>query len=165
MSPLRILIGVSIAGFFLAGEFVAFWHFDLPAKWIPILLFTSVGVVGGVIAQMQVQKALHPFWQRACTGIRWRRRFPVAPKSEIREFLDIFVDAFAFRRRRRCCFLPEDRVMDVYSALYPPGSLADNLELESFCRRIKERYGLDLASSWREDMTLGDIYAQTHKSP
>ena len=51
--------------------------------------------------------------------------------------------------------------MDVYRALYPPGSLSDNLELEDFGLKVKERYGVDLFTSWRDDITLGELYAQT----
>jgi len=53
--------------------------------------------------------------------------------------------------------------MDVYHALYPPGSLADSLELETLCRSLKKRYGVDFAASGREDITLGEIYDQTHR--
>ena len=94
-------------------------------------------------------------------GIRWRRRFPDSPKTEIREFLSAFVDAFGFRQSRRCYFSPDDKVMDVYHALYPPGSLADSMELESLARQLEKRYGVDVTDSWREDITLGELFAQT----
>src|SRR5215472_14991934 len=96
-------------------------------------------------------------------GIRWRCRFPDAPKSEIKEFLDLFVDAFAFRRKRGCRFSPDDRVMEVYRALYPPGSEVDSLELETLCKKLRKRYGIDFATSWRQDITLGEIYERTHQ--
>jgi len=162
MSPIRILVGLLIAGLILAGEFVAYWHFGFDAEWIPIVLFVIVAVAGGVLMEIQTRKALRPYWERACAGVRWRRRFPDAPKREIREFLDLFIDAFGFRQQRRCCFRPEDRVMDVYHAVYPPGSAVDGMELESFCKSLRKRYGIDFAPSWREDITLGEIYEQTH---
>src|SRR6266571_4898042 len=112
MSPIRILVGLLIASVILAGEFVVYWHCGFDAKWIPIVLFAVVAVAGGVLMEIQTRKALRPYWERACAGVRWRRRFPDAPKTEIREFLDLFIDAFGFRRGRRCCFRPEDRVMD-----------------------------------------------------
>ncbi len=162
MSPIRILVGLLIAGLILAGEFVACWHFGFDAKWIPIALFVVVVVAGGVLMEIQVQRALRPYWERACSGIRWRRRFPDAPKTEIREFLDLFVEAFGFRRGRRCAFRPEDRVMDVYHALYPAGSAVDDMELEILCKSLQKRYGIDFVSSWREDITLGEIYEEAH---
>jgi propanediol dehydratase small subunit len=163
MSPIRIIIGLLVAGIILAGELAAFWYSNLPETWIPILLGGSVALAGGLAIAFQSRTVMGPYWQRLCTGIRWRRRFPDAPKTEIREFLDLFVDAFAFRRRRRCCFLPDDRVMDVYRALHPPGDEFDSLELETFCKMLEERYGIDFATLWRKDITLGEIYEQTHR--
>ena len=163
MSPIRIVIGLLVAGIFLAGELFAFWYFNLPAKWIPIPLFLFVALGGGLLIEVQRQERLRRYWQRACTGIRWRRRYPHAPKSEIREFLDLFADAFAFRRKRRCYFLPDDRIMEIYRTVYPPGSAADCMELEFLCKMVKKRYGIDLAASWREDITLGEIYERTHR--
>jgi hypothetical protein len=161
MSPIRILVALLIAGLILASEFFAYWHFGFSEKWIPMVLLAVVAVAGGVLMEIQTRKALRPYWERACTGIRWRRQFPDAPKTEIREFLDLFNDAFGFRRARRCCFQPGDKVMDVYHAVYPPGSAVDGMELETFCTLLRKRYGIDFAASWREDITLGEIYAQT----
>src|ERR1043166_4641370 len=163
MSPVRIFVGLLIAGLILAAEFAAYWHFGFSAKWIPIVLFAVIAVVGCVMMEVQTWKALRPYWERFCTGFRWRRRFPESPKTEIREFLDLFVEAFGFRQRRRYCFLPEDRVMDVYHAVYPPGSAVDGMELETFCKMLRKRYGVDFASSWCEDITLGEIYEQPHR--
>ena len=107
------------------------------------------------------RRALRLYWDRACMGIRWRRRFPKAPKEQIREFLTIFVEAFCFRQRRTC-FSPDDRVMDVYRACYPPrGGLADAMELETLSLSFEKRYGIDLAGIWREDITLGELYERT----
>ncbi len=163
MSAIRILVGLLIAGLILAGELVAYWHLDFDAKWIPIVLFSVVAVVGGVLMEIQTRKALRSYWERACAGVRWRRRFPDASKAQIREFLDLFIDAFGFRRARRCCFRPEDRVMDVYYAVYPPGSAFDGMELETFCESLRKRYDIDFAASWREDITFGEIYERTHR--
>jgi hypothetical protein len=95
-------------------------------------------------------------------GIRWRRRFPDSPKTEIREFLSALVDAFGFRQSRRCCFSPDDKLMDIYHAVVPPGSLSDSMEIESFALRLEKRYGIDLFKTWRDDITLGELYAQIH---
>ena len=164
MSPIRIIIGLLVASLFLTGELLAFWFFDLPAKWIPVALILFVAGIGGGIMSFQAHAAIRPYWERACMGIRWRRRFPAAPKADIREFLNLFVDAFAFRQKRRCRFSPDDKVMDVYRALYPSGSAADSLELETLCRLLEKRYGIDFATSWRPDITLGEIYEQTHQA-
>jgi hypothetical protein len=105
---------------------------------------------------------LRKYWGRACTGRLWRRRFPSASKVEIREFLNLFIDAFGFGSSRGLCFAPNDRVMEVYRTRYPyPKLMADSLELESFIVRVQERYGVDFLPLWREDITLGELFEKT----
>lgn len=48
--------------------------------------------------------------------------------------------------------------MDVYRAGYPPGSLADSMELETLGLSLEKRYGMDFTAVWREDITLGELY-------
>ena len=163
MSPTRVFVGLLVAGLFLTGELAAFWFFGFPPKWVPIALFAFVVLIGGTLIELQTQKALRRYWDRACMGIRWRRRFPESPKTEIREFLDLFVGAFGFRRTRRCFFSPDDKVMEVYRTLYPPGNEVDGMELETLCKKLNKRYGIDFATSWREDITLGEIYEQARQ--
>jgi hypothetical protein len=107
------------------------------------------------------RKLMRHYWQRACTGRHWRRRFPDASKAEIREFLDVFLEAFGFTDRRRLCFEPDDRVMDVYRSLYPVRGGADSMELEGLVASLQKRYQADFLGSWREDITLGDLFRQT----
>ena len=49
--------------------------------------------------QIRVRRNMRRYWDRACTGFQWWRRFPDAPKTEIRDFFTVFVDAFALRLR------------------------------------------------------------------
>lgn len=161
MSANRIIVGVLIGICLLTGLLAAVWHFSLLVKWVALTLLIVAGLLGGLIGEIQSRKALAPYWSRICTGIRWRRRFPDSAAPEIREFLNIFVAAFGFGRRRRSCFLPDDKVMDVYRALYPSGSLVDSLELEDLARCLKKRYRIDFAVDWRGDITLGELYEQT----
>ncbi len=35
------------------------------------------------------------------------------------------------------------------------------MEFEALVSGLKKRYGLDFASMWREDITLGELYALT----
>jgi hypothetical protein len=129
------------------------------------LLIILAGAFGMVFfTEMRRRRALRGFWDRACMGIRWRRRFPDSPKTEIREFLSVVVGAFGFRPSRRCCFSPDDKVMDIYRALNPSVGLPDDMELETLAERLEEPYGVDLFKSCREDITLGDLYAQIKKS-
>lgn len=79
---------------------------------------------------------MRQFLHCSCTGFVWRKRFPQTSKVEIREFLDIFIEAFGFAERRRLCFTPDDRVMDINRTLQPPGTLTDNMELESLIQDL-----------------------------
>jgi hypothetical protein len=130
------------------------------SKLDALLIIAVLALVIAVPTEIRRRRALRRFWDRSCMGIRWRRRFPNSPKTEIREFLSTLVDAFGFRQSRRCCFSPDDKLMDVYRALYPPGSIADNMELETFSLKLEKRYGIDFLALWREDITLGELYAQ-----
>src|SRR5262245_54522345 len=156
MSPVRITIGLLVTAIFFAVELLAFWRFNFSATWIPVALFLFVALGGGLIIDLQRRERLHRYWRRACTAFRWHRRFPDAPNSEIRDFLDLFVDAFAFSPKRRCCFSPDDRIMEVYRTIYPSNGFgADSMELEFLCKMIEKRYRFDLATSWHEKITLG----------
>lgn len=128
-----------------------------------LLVIAAIAFVLTLPVQLQRRRALQRFWDRHCMGIRWRRRFPDAPKTELREFLTIFVDSFCFDHTRRTRFSPDDRVMEVYRAKYPPGSLADDMELETLGLSLEERYGIDFAAVWREDITLGELYEHTKR--
>ncbi|HEV7401396.1 MAG TPA: hypothetical protein VGO11_00655 [Chthoniobacteraceae bacterium] len=104
------------------------------------------------------------YWERLCTGRLWRRRFPVAQKTEIREFLQIFIVSFGFDAGRRLCFAPDDRIMDVYASLYPGRGGADRMELESLFISVEERYHIELPYTLSDDMTLGELFTQSRPS-
>ncbi len=167
MSSRRVIIGLLICGSLLALGFIAYWHFDLSEKSVHTDLFVLI-LVGVILVQLreqnQVQKTLNPYWQRVCAGIRWRRRFPSSSKSDIRDFLSLVVDSFGFPKSRRCCFRPDDKVMDLYHALHPPGSWIDDMELDTLCASLEKRYRIDFTPLWREDITLGEIYERTSGS-
>jgi propanediol dehydratase small subunit len=102
--------------------------------------------------------------KRNCQGIYWRRRYPNIPKEEIKKFLQIFIDAFAFKEKHRCKFKPEDKVMDIYNALYPNKFLsADGMELEDFAMDLKNEYNVDLGKIWNEEITFGQIFEEVIK--
>jgi hypothetical protein len=111
------------------------------------------------------RRRMRSYWTRVCAGSEWKKRFPQAPKDDIRQFLRAFMDAFAFSRSRGLRFTPNDRVMDVYRTLHPPKwTLADSMELESLAVRFQKQYGIDLVPVWRNDITLGDLFALTRQS-
>jgi propanediol dehydratase small subunit len=165
MSLRRVIVGLLVGACLLALALAGFWYCSLPPLWVPGSLFVVAALVAGLMEGFQQRRALRKYWDRVCTGIQWRRRFPDSSASEIREFLNTFVDAFGFRRRRRCCFSPDDKVMDVYRTLYPPDpGWPDSMELEGFARNLEKRYGIDLVAAWREDITLGELYSQTRQA-
>ncbi len=126
------------------------------------IITTCFAAVAWVIGWLIERRLMRGYWSRVCTGAHWRRRFPHTSKADIREFLRTFVDAFGFSRSRRLRFTPDDRVMDVYRTLHPPKwTLADSMELESLALSFHKDYGIDLVPLWREDITLGELFALT----
>jgi hypothetical protein len=130
---------------------------------LQIIAIAFFAAVIFVLADMNTRRMMRRFVDRGCAGFRWRRRFPDASKSEIREFLDIFIEAFGFKQSWRLCFTPEDRVLDVYRALYPVRGTPDGMEMESLVLDLQKRYHVDIVSSWREDITLADLFTQTRR--
>jgi hypothetical protein len=136
-------------------------------KWISILLFLVSGLALlalSILVESKRSKSLSKYWSRDCMGSQWMRRFPAATKEEIRAFLDLFVKAFLFARKRRLSFSPDDQVMDVYRASYPPEwTMSDAMELEIFSTRVRKVYGIDIVPLWHENITLGELFALTHE--
>jgi hypothetical protein len=99
-----------------------------------------------------------PYFGRSCQGAGWRRAFPNASKQEIRAFLQIFVDAFAFDGIERLKLNPNDRIMDIYRALYPKKWMADALEMETLARDLQRGYELTLVDIWKDGLTLGELF-------
>lgn len=96
--------------------------------------------------------------ERKCQGAAWRRAFPNVAKQAIREYLLVFVDAFAFRESDRMQFNPHDKIMDVYRLVYPKHWVPDALELETFAEVLDKRFGFRVESIWSEQLTLGDVF-------
>ena len=128
--------------------------------WVALVI---VVVLASIPFEIRARRRLRVYWDRRCTGILWRRRFPSASKHDIRAFLDTFVDGFGFPRKRRLCFSPDDKVIDVYRTLYPtPGWGADSLEMETLVTLLEKRYGLDVDHLPQREYTLGELFARTH---
>jgi propanediol dehydratase small subunit len=161
MSLRNILLGLLFAVCLLAGGLTVLWHSNTHPIWIPFAICLLGGLIVSFTQERQRRAFLQRFWGRACTGIRWRRRFPDCSASQIREFLGIFVDAFAFPQKRRLSFSPDDKVVEIYRGLYPDKFMADCLELETLVLCLRKRYGINADSFWREDITLGELFART----
>jgi len=122
------------------------------------------GVVGlcllGVIFGGQLPR---PYRNRSCQGRGWKTAFPSASKQDIRDFLSLFVSAFAFREKEKLKLNPEDQILAVYRALYPSKWMADALELETLSEDIERKYGVSPQRLWHEQLTLGELFASTRK--
>lgn len=124
------------------------------------LLSAFVGAIAVVVA---INSVTHPrtigtYWDRGCTGMAWKRAFPRASNEAIRNFLYVFVDAFAFPRKRALQFAPTDQLLSVYRAIHPIKGWPDALELETFALRVEKTYGVELRSNWRDDLMMGEIF-------
>lgn len=131
---------------------------------LQLLCLAVVAIIVGLASLQGAKKrrnALKMYWDRRCTGKLWRVRFPEASKDEIRRFLQMFVDAFAFRESQRLKFSPEDEIMGIYRALYPERDWPDALELETLTKMLREEYDIDLVKSWTDGMTLGSLFLLT----
>jgi propanediol dehydratase small subunit len=96
---------------------------------------------------------------RGCMGRDWRRSFPDAAKQDIRRFLTVFTEAFAFRESNRLRFRPQDRLMDVYRALYPHRWMPDQLEHVQLVQGLEDEFKREFPEELlREDATLGMIF-------
>lgn len=123
-------------------------------------IFAAIAATVIAFGALTEHLRLRHYWQRACTGRAWRRRFPAADKREIRLFLQLFIDAFGFANARRLRFTPDDQPLAVYKALYPwPGLSGDAMELETFLADLQREFGVDVQAIWREDIRLGELYA------
>jgi hypothetical protein len=137
------------------------------AFWLAVIAVILSGlIIGGIFER----KRLHPFLIRGCSGRKWKAQFPDATNDEIRNFLNVFGFAFGFSRRKLLKFGSDDKIMDIYYALYPelkpPRSFqirADALELETFAKEIQHKFAIDLASVWKPELTLGQIFAMTRQ--
>jgi len=132
---------------------------------IPMLLIIAVGVLIAVVDELTRKRRLRSYWRRSCAGADWRRSFPDASKEEIRFFLQLFADAFAFERKNRLKFAPDDKLTEIYLLMYPPGSIGDAMELETFADRLDRQYNVDLTAqdNW-ENLTLGQLFEMIRSS-
>jgi hypothetical protein len=105
-----------------------------------------------------------PYNIRTCQGRSWRNAFPSSSKQDIREFLSVFVDAFAFSQKERLKLTPEDQILQIYRAVYPNKWAPDALELEIFAKNIEAEYGFSLERVWHEKLTLGELFQITHRT-
>lgn len=126
---------------------------------ISSILMIVLIAVGIAWASLYGGKLPKPFSQRSCQGRVWRRSFPAESRENIRSFLSVFTDSFAFDDREKLKLNPNDQLLDIYRALYPhKWQAADVMEFETLSDDLQRIYGLDFGSVWREGLTLGQLF-------
>ena len=101
---------------------------------------------------------------RICTGKNWKEKYPDTPKEDIRIFLLIFTDAFAFSYKQKLKFEPDDKILDIYKALYPAKWMADSLELETLAEDVEREYNINFTDIWHENLTLGELFSKVQNA-
>ena len=149
----------------LAGHAERWDHEMTMGIWIAIGF--AVLILIGILQAIFVDQLPKRYLTRSCMGRDWRNRFPGASKQEIRKFLNLFLDAFAFRSEHRLKFGPDDKVIDVYRALCPrPGLTPDSLECETLVMSLEKQYGVEFPDDFGEsEPTLGDVFEFVTKDP
>lgn len=160
MSLRNIITGLLVAICLLAGGIAASFRFSMhPASILFIGIILAPFILGAGMAR-QRQTFLQRFRARACTGIRWRRRFPASTAPQIREFLDLILDAFGLPEKPRLSFSPDDNIFEIYCGLHPnPDLTPDCLEVETLALSLSKQYGLHDEVFLSEDITLGELFA------
>jgi hypothetical protein len=125
------------------------------------LIVAALSVAVLALAAISSWLSFRSYRRRGCSGRAWMRAFPGARPSEIRDFLKLFVQVFGFRERWMLKFLPGDEVLGILRKRYPSYLAADPYEMEEFSTAFQKRYGVSLASFWREDITLGELFGTT----
>jgi propanediol dehydratase small subunit len=127
--------------------------------WLVVAAVVASAGVGLLVEHLRFRT----YWGRTCTGRAWKSSYPEASKDEIREFLQLFVGAFGFRRSRMLRFEPMDQILSILSKRSPSYLALDPVELKDFVREVRARYGFDLAPEWHEQITLGEVFAKTRR--
>ncbi|MFC5459468.1 hypothetical protein [Massilia niabensis] len=101
----------------------------------------------------------NPFRTRTSQRRLWRRAFPRASQRQIREFLAVCAEAFAFRDTEKLKFRPDDQLLGIYKTLHPSKWMSDAAEIRKLASGLRARYGVALEEIWDEHMTLGALFA------
>jgi propanediol dehydratase small subunit len=128
---------------------------------VVILSLIAAAVLWSLLFRSRLPK---PYRFRTCQGKSWRSAFPTSSKADIRKFLSVFVNAFAFSQQERLKLHPEDQVLQVYRACYPYQWTPDGLELEALARDLETTFSLSLEGIWHNNLTLGELFADAQKT-
>ena len=122
------------------------------------IIYIIVGIVIWLACSPNIDGLPKKYRLRKCMGKYWRFEFPSNTKEEIREFLVLFTDAFAFSTSDKLNFKPSDKIYDIYRELYPSRWTPDSLEVETFANDIENKYSIHFEPLWNENLTLGELF-------
>jgi len=131
----------------------------------PLTIVVLIIVIIAISLSLLPNKKLQAYWSRNCAGRAWKHEFPDATKTEIRQFLHLFADAFLFDKGKALVFRPDDKVMDIYRASYSRDLAflaGDACECECFASDFRNIYKKDPLPIWSLDLTLGQLFALAH---
>jgi hypothetical protein len=133
-----------------------------PMRWMALVVIGVPAIAYGAWIWFRTEREMKRYWGRPSTATLWASSFPDATPADIRSFLEIFVDAFAFGAKRAFCFGPEDRLSEIYDALYPCGSRGAGGEMTCFYLMLQRRYGRSISADEFSGMSLGEIFDFMH---
>lgn len=158
MSPIRLLIAVALAIAIVGAVILASAILGVPSLSVLGALAALSGVSLTVYVYWVLRPAMRKFSLRPCTGHHWKKNFPNSSSDQIRQFLGLVIAELSLPIQPLQLH-PNDRILDLYHAIYPIEAMPDGCELESLVQSFKRIYGHDLLPFWRDDLTLRDIYA------
>ncbi len=128
------------------------------------IIITTLLLGIGIYAVLTGGRLPDPFRKRTCQGRGWKKAFPDAQPKDIRQFLLFFVGAFAFSGSEKLKLNPNDKILEIYKAMYPSKWMADVLEFETLARNLRRSYSVEFENIWKDDLTLGELFAECIKT-
>ncbi len=125
--------------------------------YVLIFIIATTLVAALFINRFHLPKA---YLNRKCMGKEWLNAFPNSSKAEIRNFLCVFSESFMFKTKDQLKFEPNDKLYEIYRAVYPSQHSPDAMELETFATLLYKQYNFKLESIWSENITLGEVFAE-----
>jgi len=129
-----------------------------------IIYIIVFGMIIWIVSTPNIDGFPKKYRFRQCTGKYWKSEFPNNDKEDIREFLILFTEAFAFPKDKKLHFKPSDKIYDIYRALYPSKWTPDSLEVETLANDIENKYYIHFDELWNEKLTLGELFSRV-KTP
>lgn len=129
--------------------------------------YVLISIIGTILVLSVFFNGSHipkVYLNRKCMSKQWLKAFPNSSKAEIRNFLNLFAESFLFNTKDQLKFEPNDKVYEIYRAMYPSKQTPDAMELETFATLLYKQYNFKLESMWSENITLGEVFAEIKNS-